>query len=133
MVAAPVAHAAVAIDPASHHVRHPAGAQVKWLDDGRLHLHHGPIDLLIGVDGAPDAVKQACSVAKDRFDTVLEELVRELAILRRPVDQLSRPQPAGLPRVCGRRPYRMSTAIETKITSRRWRPWLGRWLMKFWQ
>ena len=91
MVSAPVAHAPVATDPAGHHMRHLAGAHAQWLDDGRLHLHHGPIDLLIGVDGAPDAVKQACSAAKDRFDTVLEELVSELAILRRPIDQLSLP------------------------------------------
>ena len=96
MVSAPVAHAPVATDPAGHHMRHLAGAHAQWLDDGRLHLHHGPIDLLIGVDGAPDAVKQACSAAKDRFDTVLEELVRELAILRRPVDQLSRPPTGGV-------------------------------------
>ena len=75
---------------------HLAGAHAQWLDDGRLHLHHGPIDLLIGVDGAPDAVKQACSAAKDRFDTVLEELVSELAILRRPVDQLGRPPTGGV-------------------------------------
>ena len=91
MVVAPVAHTPAAIDPAGHHMRHTAGALVQWLDDGRLHLQHGPIDLLIGVDGAPDAVKQACSAAKDRFDTVLEELVSELAVLRRPVDQLGAP------------------------------------------
>ena len=96
MVSAPVAHAPVATDPAGHHMRHLAGAHAQWLDDGRLHLHHGPIDLLIGVDGAPDAVKQACSAAKDRFDTVLEELVSELAILRRPVDQLGRPPTGGV-------------------------------------
>ena len=66
--------------------RHPEGAHAQWLDDGRLHLHHGPIDLVIRADGTPGAVRQACSAAIDRFSTVLEELVSELALLRA-VDQ----------------------------------------------
>ena len=73
---------------------HPAGAHAQWLDDGRLHLHHGPIDLVIGADGTPDAVRQACSAAIDRFATVLEELVSELALLRTPIDQIAR-RPSG--------------------------------------
>ena len=79
--------------PASQ-TRHPAGAQAQWLDDGRLHLHHGPIDLVIGADGAPDAVRQACSAAIDRFATVLEELVSEIALLRTPIDRIACP-PSG--------------------------------------
>jgi ApbE superfamily uncharacterized protein (UPF0280 family) len=56
------------------------------LPDGqRLHLHHGPIDLIIGVEGARDVAFQA---ARDRFDTILEELVRELPLLRREVGPL---------------------------------------------
>ena len=86
MVAAPKVLARV-----TRHVREPAGAQAQMLDDGRLYLHHGPIDLVIGVDGTPSAVKQACSAAIDRFRTLLEELVGELEILRRPVDQLISP------------------------------------------
>ena len=74
--------------PASQ-TRYPAGAHAQWLDDGRLHLHHGPIDLVIGADGTPGAVRQACSAAIDRFATVLEELVSELALLRTPVDQIA--------------------------------------------
>ncbi len=69
--------------------RHSAGAHAQWLDDGRLHLHHGPIDLVIGADGTPGAIRQACSAAIDRFATVLEELVSELALLRTPIDQLA--------------------------------------------
>jgi len=55
-------------------------AQVALLDDGRLHLHHGPIDLLIAADGARS---QAFDAAISRFETVLEELVAELPRLRR--------------------------------------------------
>ena len=74
--------------------RHPGGARAQWLDDGRLHLHHGPIDLVIGADGAPDAVRQACSAAIDSFATVLEELVCEVALLRTPIDRIAR-RPSG--------------------------------------
>ena len=48
----------------------------------RLHLHHGPIDLIIGVDGARQAAFEA---AQERFSTVLEELVLELPTLRGPM------------------------------------------------
>ena len=54
------------------------------LPGDRLHLHHGPIDLIIGADGARD---QAFAVAKDRFASVLEELVQELPLLRRGLDE----------------------------------------------
>ncbi len=45
----------------------------------RLHLQHGPIDLIIGAEGARAA---AFAAARARFETVLEELVAELAFLR---------------------------------------------------
>lgn len=45
----------------------------------RLHLQHGPIDLIIGADGDR---KAAFKAATDRFATVLEELVSELPELR---------------------------------------------------
>lgn len=48
----------------------------------RLHLQHGPIDLIIGADGAR---AQAFAAARDRFETVLEELVAELDLLRQPI------------------------------------------------
>lgn len=50
--------------------------------DGRLHLHHGPIDLLIGAAG--DAREQALAQAEKRFQTVLAGLVAELSLLRAP-------------------------------------------------
>jgi ApbE superfamily uncharacterized protein (UPF0280 family) len=49
------------------------------LPGGRLHLQHGPIDLVIGADGDRDA---AFDAAQRRFATVLEELVSELPLLR---------------------------------------------------
>jgi ApbE superfamily uncharacterized protein (UPF0280 family) len=58
------------------------GAVAALLADGRLHLQHGPIDLIIGADGDRDA---AFAAARARFCTVLEELVAELPLLRRAV------------------------------------------------
>ncbi|MBM3600211.1 MAG: UPF0280 family protein [Alphaproteobacteria bacterium] len=54
------------------------------LDDGRLHLQHGPIDLIIAADGAPDEVAAGFGQARARFDGLLESLVRELPLLRSP-------------------------------------------------
>ena len=45
----------------------------------RLHLQHGPIDLIIGADGDRN---RAFRAAFARFETVLEELVTELPLLR---------------------------------------------------
>lgn len=58
-------------------------AQRAPLSDGRWHFQHGPIDIVIGAHGEPAAVKQAHQAAWQRFETVLEELVGELPILRR--------------------------------------------------
>ena len=52
------------------------------LPGGRLHLQHGPIDLVIGAVGDQPA---AFTAARRRFATVLDELVAELDLLRRPV------------------------------------------------
>ncbi len=62
-----------------------AAAQAS-LSDGRRHFHHGPIDIVIGVDGETDAVEHAHASAWQRFQTILDELVAELPALRRPVD-----------------------------------------------
>ena len=50
------------------------------ISGNRLHLQHGPIDLIIGVEGEREA---AFEVARERFSTVLEGLVLELPTLRR--------------------------------------------------
>ena len=55
------------------------------LPDGRrLHLHHGPIDLIIEVWGQNRA--SAYAAATERFQTILQELVDELPTLRTRVD-----------------------------------------------
>ena len=53
--------------------------------DGRLHLQHGPIDLIIEAFGAHAEVEAAYRQAVDRFGDILATLVRELPTLRRPV------------------------------------------------
>lgn len=53
--------------------------------DGRLHLQHGPIDLIIEAFGAPAEVERAYGQATQRFGDILPTLVRELPALRRPV------------------------------------------------
>lgn len=56
------------------------------LGDGRrLHLQHGPIDLVIEAFGEASEIQAAYSQACRRFDTVLSELVAELPLLRRAV------------------------------------------------
>lgn len=57
------------------------GAQANLLSDGqRLHLHHGPIDLIVEAFGSSrDAAYRG---AAKRFSVVLEELVSELPALR---------------------------------------------------
>lgn len=60
------------------------GPQVSYLADGRrLHLHHGPIDLIVDAQGA--GREAALRAAAERFETVLDELVPELPALRHPV------------------------------------------------
>lgn len=56
----------------------------------RLHLQHGPIDLIIAVDAVENNGRQrAFEAAACRFDTVLTELVAELPLLRSVVSQKS--------------------------------------------
>jgi hypothetical protein len=53
--------------------------------EGRLHLQHGPIDLLVEAFGVRDEIECAYRQAIDRFDDILPSLVGELPLLRRPV------------------------------------------------
>jgi uncharacterized protein len=55
------------------------------LADGRLHLQHGPIDLIIEAWGARAEVEAAYQIAGTRFADVLEVLVQELSQLRTPL------------------------------------------------
>ena len=59
-------------------------AQIRMLADGRrLHLHDGPIDLIVEAFGAPREIERAYRSASARFVTVLDELCSELSLLRR--------------------------------------------------
>lgn len=62
-----------------------SGPQAALLADGRrLHLHHGPIDLVSEAFGEPAEVEAAYAQANQRFDSILTELVEELPDLRQP-------------------------------------------------
>jgi len=55
---------------------------VALLSGDRLHLQHGPIDIVAQAFGPSEAVMAAHARAAARFATVLSELVAELPALR---------------------------------------------------
>ncbi len=60
-------------------------AEAHLLPDGRrLHLHDGPIDLIVEAVGAVGSVETAYRAAVSRFRFVLDELCAELPKLRAP-------------------------------------------------
>lgn len=67
-------------------------AQRSALDGGRWHFNHGPIDIVAEAHGDPYAVAAAHDAAWARFGHVLDELVRELPLLRLPVTDKMRPR-----------------------------------------
>lgn len=65
-------------------------AIIRMLPDGRrMHLHDGPIDLIVEADGSPQAVSAAYESAARRFVSILDELCGELPLLRQPVQNNS--------------------------------------------
>ena len=60
------------------------GATASRLDGGRLFLQHGPINLIVRVDGPESAVEDACRALIDVFPYWLGTLVEELSRLRSP-------------------------------------------------
>ena len=60
-------------------------AQRFFLSDGRLHLNHGPIDLIIEAFGGEGEVAAAYEQAWARFPSVLSELTAEFKTLRQPI------------------------------------------------
>src|SRR5260221_290803 len=65
---------------------HPGRPAARLLADGRLHLQHGPIDLVIEGFGEREEVTLAYRQAWQRFQDILPTLVTELPLLRRQVD-----------------------------------------------
>src|SRR5204862_7495912 len=53
----------------------------------RLHLSHGPIDVVLKAWGRADAVRAAYEAACSRFPHILPELCDELALLRTPMHE----------------------------------------------
>lgn len=80
------------------------GACCARLPDGRLHLQHGPIDVLIECWGEEPEVEAAYGQACRRFGTILAELAEELTRLRAPVS-------GEYPRMHGRVAQRMAAAV----------------------
>src|SRR5258707_14794252 len=64
----------------------PGRPAARLLADGRLHLQHGPIDLIIEGFGEAAEVTLAYRQAWQRFQDILPTLVTELPLLRRQVD-----------------------------------------------
>lgn len=58
------------------------GASASWLDDGRLFLQHGPINLVVRADGPDSAVRTGYAALIERFPDWLGALVGELERLR---------------------------------------------------
>jgi ApbE superfamily uncharacterized protein (UPF0280 family) len=61
------------------------GPSAALLADGRLHLQHGPIDLIIHAWGESDEIVAAYRQAAAHFRGILEVLVQELPQLRSPL------------------------------------------------
>jgi uncharacterized protein len=64
-----------------------SGSVCVRLGSGRWHFQHGPIDLILDLDGELEARKRSIAACWDRFQTVLPGLVGELAQLRRPAHE----------------------------------------------
>ena len=80
-------------------------AQARVLSDcGRLHLHHGPIDIIAEGFGAGAEIGRAYEQAATRFGDILGKLVAELDVLRAPVGSMA-------PRVRGPVARRMVRAV----------------------
>ena len=66
----------------------PGAARMAMLPDGRrLHLQHGPIDIVAEAFGDVAEVEAAYRQAGACFATVLDDLVTELALLRTPLSE----------------------------------------------
>jgi ApbE superfamily uncharacterized protein (UPF0280 family) len=70
-------------------------AIVQELTDGRLHLSHGPIDVVLKAFGPERNVSRAHEAAADRFVTILPDLCAELPALRVPSGAAEPRSPVG--------------------------------------
>jgi uncharacterized protein len=58
---------------------------INKLSGDRVHLHHGPIDIVLKAWGTPDAVRAATRAATRGFPRILPTLAEELKELRKPI------------------------------------------------
>jgi ApbE superfamily uncharacterized protein (UPF0280 family) len=66
-----------------------SGVQIQRLETTeRLHLNHGPIDLIFDLQGKAHAMAKAEQVAARLFESVLTDLMAEITALRTPYEQL---------------------------------------------
>jgi len=64
-----------------------AAPVIQQLTGDRLHLSHGPIDVVLRAWGTPAALRAAYDAAGRRFPAILPELCDELPLLRRPIQE----------------------------------------------
>ena len=80
-----------------------SGAVCARLGGGRWHFQHGPIDLVLAVEGEFAACERSIAACWDRFQSVLPGLVAELPLLRRPAHErpaVQHPVSARMVRAC---------------------------------
>jgi uncharacterized protein len=77
---------------------------INKLPGDRVHLHHGPIDIVLKAWGTPEAVRTATRAATRGFPRILPTLAEELVELRKPI--------AKKPKVKGSIACRMVAACE---------------------
>jgi ApbE superfamily uncharacterized protein (UPF0280 family) len=82
------------------------GAIVQELTDGRLHLSHGPIDVVLKAFADGDAATRAHAAAARRFATILSELCAELPALRAPAGTAEPRSPVGRRMAAACQPFR---------------------------
>jgi ApbE superfamily uncharacterized protein (UPF0280 family) len=68
---------------------------IQELTGGRLHLSHGPIDVILRAFGTEANVGRAHAAAATRFVTILPELCAELFALRAPIGEANAKSPVG--------------------------------------
>jgi ApbE superfamily uncharacterized protein (UPF0280 family) len=80
--------------------------QARELPGGRLHLSHGPIDVVLRAWGEPDAIASAYWAVTDRFKAILPELCSELPYLRAQIGTGEPPEsPVGRRMAAACRPF----------------------------
>ncbi|WP_415235745.1 UPF0280 family protein [Sneathiella sp.] len=72
-------------------------ATVRLMADGRrLHLQHGPIDIVAEAFGKPEEIETAYKQGAVAFSSILSTLVEDLSVLKRPVSGKTAPAMNGL-------------------------------------